>query len=114
VVPVKVVISAMNGSTVVGSTVVSGSLGDTTTTTPWSYTPQSGGAIQPAAWYPAVDPNTGQPVTGCRFGKESLPSNHCYQQASCPKGFVAVRNQKSGLTVTKALCAQVAQPTQKD
>ena len=34
VVPVKVAITAYNGTTVVGSTVVSGSLGDTTTTTP--------------------------------------------------------------------------------
>src|SRR5262249_5945690 len=67
--PVQALITAKTGSTVVGTTVVSGSLGDTTTTTPWSYQPPVGGAIQPAPWYPAVDPNTQQPVTGCRAGK---------------------------------------------
>ncbi|HSS52056.1 MAG TPA: hypothetical protein VLX28_24200 [Thermoanaerobaculia bacterium] len=110
VVPVKVVITAYNGGTVVGSTVVSGNLGDTTTTTPWSYSPPTGGAIQSSPWYPAVDPSTGQNVTGCRFGNESAPSEHCYKQASCPGGAAAksaVRGKS--LTVAKNLCAVVAQ-----
>jgi hypothetical protein len=110
VVPVKVAITAYNGSTVVGSTVVSGNLGDTTTTTPWSYSPPSGGAIQTSPWYPAVDPSTGQAVTGCRFGRESAPSSHCYQQASCPKGTIAKRalgGPGTKVLATQSLCAAV-------
>ena len=113
VVPVKVVITAMNGSTAVGSTVVSGNLGDTTTTTPWSYSPPTGGAIQSSPWYPAVDPSTQQPVTGCRFGNESAPTSHCYQQASCTSTGTAskraVRSSKLA-AVQKDLCLQVATP----
>jgi hypothetical protein len=113
VVPVKVAITAYNGSTVVGSTVVSGSLGDTTTTTPWSYSPPTGGAIQTSPWYPAVDPSTGQAVTGCRFGNESAPSEHCYKQASCPGGAGAKSAIRGKATsIAKNLCAVVAQPTQ--
>jgi hypothetical protein len=110
-----VAVTAYNGSTPVGSTVVSGNLGDTTTTTPWSYSPPAGGAIQPSPWYPAVDPATGQAVTGCRFGKESAPSSHCYQQASCPKGTAAAAKSApgriGGKAIARALCTAVATTT---
>src|SRR4029077_15990686 len=81
VVPVKVAITAYNGSTVGGSRVVSGTRGDTTTPTRWSSSPPSGGAIQTSPWYPAVDPSTGQAATGCRFARESAPARHCSQHA---------------------------------
>lgn len=78
-VPVTAIVEAVNGSgTVVGSTVVNGVLNDTSAS-PWSYSPPSGGAPQPAPWYPGVNPATGAKVRTCRIGNKTLPAQHCYQ-----------------------------------
>lgn len=84
-VPVTAKVEAVNSSgTVIGSTIVNGSLIDPSGS-PWSYAPPTAGAPQPGPWYPGVNPATGQPVRVCRYGNKTMPAQHCYWPApKCP------------------------------
>jgi hypothetical protein len=80
-VPVTAKIEAVNSSgTVVGSTLVNGTLNDTSSS-PWSYAPPSSGAPQAGPWYPGIDPVTKAPVRVCRIGNKTMPAQHCYRPA---------------------------------
>jgi hypothetical protein len=106
-VPVAAVVQAVDGSgNVKGTTFLSGTLGDDSTS-PWAYgtftgtaslagvrnrhkaatggTVGSGGTAGTSPWTPGVDPVTKQPVRICRYGVETLPAYHCYQPPPpCP------------------------------
>ena len=89
-VPVNAIIEAVDANgNVVGSTFVSGVLGDNGGS-PWSYGTSDTGAAATAAvaaspWKPGVDPVTRQPVRVCRFGNKIMPAHHCYQPPPpCP------------------------------
>ena len=102
-VPVSIIIEAKNGSTVVGSIKASGVFDDTTAS-PWSYNPPTGGTGG-KAWYPGVDPSTGQPSTTCRFGKETAPSTHCYQYPpKCPTKQVLGNAQAKATAIAVEPC----------
>jgi hypothetical protein len=100
-------IVAVNSSGVpVGATItVNGSLSDVSTS-PWSYTPPTGGPTG-SPWYPSVDPATHATVKTCRRGNKTLPAIHCYQYPPrCGKAAVAASktaialNPDNGVTVS--------------
>ncbi|HYN19393.1 MAG TPA: hypothetical protein VE078_00415 [Thermoanaerobaculia bacterium] len=118
-VPVSVQIVAKNSSGgTVGSTVrASGSFNDSSSS-PFSFTPPSGGASG-SQWYPSVDPVTLQAQGTCRFGNETAPSTHCYEPATtCPGPIVIGNNSMKGVGA-KAIaqpepCSIEAEPKQVD
>jgi hypothetical protein len=87
-VPVNAIIEAVDANgNVVGSTFVSGVLGDNGGS-PWTYSSGTTAAVATATtspWKPGVDPVTQQPVRVCRFGNKIMPAHHCYQPPPpCP------------------------------
>ncbi len=111
-VPVAAVVQAVDGSGVVkGSTYLSGSLGDDSTS-PWAYGTYTGTAAMAGArhkatavgrtspWTPGVDPATKQPVRICRYGTETLPAWHCYQPIGDAGGTVKAVQVDQACTVS--------------
>ncbi|HET9229466.1 MAG TPA: hypothetical protein VFR31_22490 [Thermoanaerobaculia bacterium] len=88
-------IEAKNGSTVIGSVPFDGTFNDPSSS-PWSYTPPTGGTSG-KPWYPSVDPATGQPAGTCRFGTETAPSSHCYQYPPKCKSRIAAGSTSIGV-----------------
>lgn len=126
-VPVAAVIQAVDSSgTVKGTTYVSGTLGDDSTS-PWAYGTFTGVAAQAgirrghkalstgggtvgtggttgttSPWTPGIDPVTKQPVRTCRIGRKTLPAQHCYQPPPpCPVASPVTASPAG--TTTKAL-----------